>query len=133
MSDKTEPIKVLICRSHIVRGFSHQNLVVGAMIDGSVALWDLNQQSLYDKELDLENHRFLLRTPSYNCALTSKGHDYPIVDIKKLIDSESDEKFLRFGTIDETGVMIVWAVNQNKGLSLNQTILKNYFIYFEFR
>ena len=115
MSGRSEPVKMLICRSHIAKAFSRHNLVFGAMIDGSVAIWDLKEHSVYDKELVIESQKYRLRTPSYNCVLTSKGHEFPIVAITELMQIESTDLTVQFGTVDESGLLLVWSVSEAKG------------------
>ncbi|CAG2176505.1 unnamed protein product [Oppiella nova] len=115
MSERFErPEKVLICRSHITTAFAEQHLVIGAMIDGSLALWDLNEVSNSYKEITIDNQMFVLRTPSYNSALTAREHDCPVITIKQLTLSESNEESIHFVTVDENGILIIWAINEVK-------------------
>lgn len=113
---RKQPEKVLICRSHIVSAFSHESLVIAAMIDGSVALWDLKEESHYHKEVLIENNKFILRSPSYNSAGTGKGHDRSVVAITQMASLDLNEISLHFATIDETGILMIWAVNRVEGL-----------------
>ncbi|CAG2110348.1 unnamed protein product [Medioppia subpectinata] len=128
LSSNSYPIpkseKVLICRSHIMSAFAEQYLVVGAMIDGSLALWDLNEVSNSFKEIIIDNQMFVLRTPSYNSALTATEHNCPVVAIKKLSYSESNDESIHFLTVDENGILVIWAIHDIKGVDLDIKSLK---------
>ncbi len=108
--------KVLICRSHIVCAYSEDSIVVAAMIDGSVALWDLNEESHHHKEMIVDNHKFVLRSPSYNSATTGNGHNCAVVAITRIL-YDLDHNSSHFATIDEMAFLIIWAFVEVKGFT----------------
>lgn len=73
--------------------FGPENIVIAGMIDGSIALWDLQEHTSWHPRIYLDEKEWIVRTPTYSTAtvLKEEGHHSCIVAIKILPYSSSSE------------------------------------------
>lgn len=114
--------KVLISRSHITCAECDDNssLIVAAMIDGSLSLWDLNEESHNHREKIIDdNNKYILRLPSYNTAGTELGHNCRVNDINRITykDDYNANQF-HFATVDENGLIVIWSAKEANGMRI---------------
>ncbi|XP_023209488.1 WD repeat-containing protein 60-like isoform X1 [Centruroides sculpturatus] len=69
------------------------DIVIAGMIDGSIALWDLQEEASSHPQIVLDEKEWSIRTPTYNTAtvLREEGHHSCVVAIKTLPYSSSGD------------------------------------------
>lgn len=110
---RNAPEKTLVSQANLIDASASQRFVVGAMIDGSVCVWDLNEDDYFHKEVILQNKKYVLRCPSFNTAGTGTGHENEIVSLTKLKDNQINNDNMMFSTLDAEGTIIVWLATES--------------------